>query len=175
MKDFISQAEENITDNYLVLHDAGFKHALEAVDASFDFEMSPECYDEYVVVANLTDKFYCDNYPEFIVVKKKDAELVAVAFMAISFSGFESDYLEYMLDLHGDISDIDDEVVGNAFLESNSAQFYSHDAEYLTVKEFFFGSDSNYLDYPKENIKDLIFSNLRLAFSWIRNKVDRLE
>lgn len=132
-------------------------------------------YEKYAVVANLTAKFYCDDYPEFIVVKKEDAELVAVVFMAMSFSEFESDYLEYMLDLHGDISDIDEGVVGDTFLESNRAQFYSHGAEYLTVKEFFFGCDSNYLDYPKKQIKDLIFSNLRLAFSRIRNKVERLD
>lgn len=154
--------------DYMRMDKAVYQLAMDAVSKAFSIDVDPdsEFLDRYVVVTNLGNYFFCENYPKYIVVERDHAELVAVAFTAMSFSDFKEECEE----ANPSMNEKDTEI---AFLESDAPKFYNDGTEYESVRNFFFDAYGEFAHISQDKIDDLIFENLRFAKTKLQHTIER--
>ena len=154
--------------DYMRMEKALYQLAMDAVSKAFSIDVDPdsEFLDRYVVVTNLENYFFGENYPKYIVVERGYAELVAVAFTAISFSDFKDVYEEAYPSMNEEDAEI-------AFLESDAPKFYNDGTEYESVRNFFFEPYGEFEYISQDKIDDLIFENLRFAKIQLQHTIER--
>lgn len=121
---------------HLYVSPRGLELARKAVVEAYcySYDADSDSLDTHVVVQNMNEDYCTGNYPNFVVVERKYAELVAIALQAQSYSDYYDHCYNGFVEEYDGNHDVG--VFEERFLLSTEPQYYYYSDDFPSVREF---------------------------------------